>query len=169
MSTFHLRITERENNGGINLNRPDVKTGRIILSSYSFYYKSYVPEFDGGGNVVTGYHEPTTPEEKVAAPRIRELVCNIPFLVASTLSDVRESGQRFHLPVQPDYTGETHTIEHVNLEVVSLEEVIPYFVPVTVSHVESVGLNQPLYNVKNLSDMHIQFVLNLYFTFADNM
>ena len=174
MSTFHLRITEKENNKVINLNRTDVKTGRIILTGYSFYYQSFV--VDNLNNpvwtVVDGRNHYTTPRndaEKKAAPRIRELVCDIPFLVASTLSDVRESGRNFLLPVQPDYTGEKHTVENVNLEIVSLEETIPWGVPVSVSHVKLLDVENGIYNIVNLSTEPVHFVLNLYFTFADNM
>jgi hypothetical protein len=175
MSTFHLRITEKDNNGVINLNRPDVKTGRIILTGYSFYYQSFVldinnkPVWTEDEQKINHYTRPTTDAEKLAAPRIRELVCDIPFLVASTLSDVRESGQKFHLPVQPDYTGEKHTVENINLEIVSLEETIPWGVPVSVSHVKLVDIENGFYNIVNLSTEPVHFVLNLYFTFADNM
>lgn len=144
MSTLHIRITEENNNRTIELNRPDMKTGRIILNSYSFYYID------------------------PANTSIHELICYIPFLSASSLNDVRESGQMFHLPVQPDPTGAKHTVENLNLEVVCLEDTIPWIVPLQLSYyTPNVGAG---YSVQNFRELpNCRFVLNLYFTFADNM
>jgi len=157
MSTFHLRITEETNNTAIKLNRADVETGRIILSSYSFYFEEYA---DAQSAIY-----------KATITKIHEIVCDIPFIQASTLNDVRDSGTMIHLPVKSNRlttNGEhiiKHTIETPNLEILNLEDVLGYFIPVDVYYIDKNGGMQML---KRTDTNHIKFVLNLYFTYADN-
>ena len=131
MSTFHLRITEETNNTAIKLNRADVETGRIILSSYSFYFEEYA---DAQSAIY-----------KATITKIHEIVCDIPFIQASTLNDVRDSGTMIHLPVKSNRlttNGEhiiKHTIETPNLEILNLEDVLGYFIPVDVYYIAQIG------------------------------
>lgn len=155
MSTFHLRITEKTNNTPIKLNRADVETGRIILSSYSFYFEDFGA--DGFPKVANQL-------------KIHEIVCDIPFIQASTLNDVRDSGTMIHLPVKCNqhHGGVAtiiHTIETPNLEIINLEDVLGYYIPVDVYYIDNNGALMPL---KSTDSSNIKFVLNLYFTYADN-